>query len=51
MKKKLFDSFQKDFNNMNKPVREEDILLFLDNRNGGKFDRETYRDLVERMEN
>lgn len=35
---------------MNKNVRQEEILLFLEQRENFKFDRETFSELIERIE-
>lgn len=51
MQEKLHEKFQEKFKNMNKETREEDLLLFLDNRMLGKFDREAFKEITHRIRN
>ena len=46
----LFQKFKEHFKTMDKRVREEDIILFLDKKSNSKFDRETFNELIDRME-
>jgi len=50
MEQRLIEKFAAQFKPVDKRVKDEDILLFLDKRTTDRFDRETYLELKSRIE-
>ena len=50
MEEKLIKEFHKHFKSLNKKIKDEEVLFFLDSQRKDKFNRETYTELTERME-
>lgn len=49
MQEKLLKTLEAHFKQLTKPVKEEELLFFLDSRSRTKFDRETFYELTERV--
>ena len=47
---KLLDKFQQKFQNLDKSVKEEELLQFLDSNSSERFDRSNFRELLQRLE-
>lgn len=51
MESRLLKVFQEKFKDMNRETREEDLLLFLDGRMKGRFEREAFKEIIQRIRN
>lgn len=49
METKLFQKFNESFKPMERQVREEELLIVLDKNANKKFNRETFRELIQRV--